>query len=163
MNEQAFVYATSAEVLLALPVGDVLNESANPECPDYASSFFNRAKEADAVSDDETARGWKLLANLCQVTLYPSDPNESFQPVWQDANGRTLVPGDMDEGSAEAIRQLGFAVADAELRARLLDATWNRLRDPSAAREAVRSYVANRAVLDFRRLLKWRVSCAVQF
>ena len=141
MGEQAFAYATGADVLLALPVGDALKESANPECPDYASVFFDRAKKADAAGDDETARGWRLLANLCQVSLKASEPDEPFGPVWQDASGRTLVPGDMDEESAEAIRQLGFAVADAELRARLLDAIWDRHRDPSAAREAVGSYV----------------------
>ena len=142
MNEETFAYTTSAEALLALPVDDALKESVKPECYYYASVFFDRAKEADAADDDETANGWKLLANLCQVTLTPSDPNEPFGPVWQDANGRTLIPGDMDEESADAIRLLGFALTDAELRARLLDATWDRLRDPSAAREAVGSYLA---------------------
>ena len=147
MNEETFAYTTSAEALLALPVDDALKESVKPECHYYASVFFDRAKEADAADDNETANGWKLLANLCQVTLTPSDPNEPFGPVWQDANGRTLIPGDMDEESADAIRQLGFALTDAELRARLLDATWDRLRDPSAAREAVGSYLATASQL----------------
>ena len=53
-----------------------------------------------------------------------------------------MVPGDMDEERAAAVRQLGFAATDGELRAQLLDVTWNSLRDPEAAREAVRSYVA---------------------
>ncbi len=46
----------------------------------------------------------------------------------------------MDEASAAAVRELGLAATDAELRSRLLDAIWERLRDAGAAREAVRSY-----------------------
>ena len=127
MSEPAFAYATSAEVLLTLRVGDALEESVQPECPSYASIFFKQAAASEATGDDESARGWKLLGNLCQVTLTPSGPNEPFRPVWQDVSGRTFIPADMDAESAEAVRQLGQVVTDAELRARLLDATWDRL------------------------------------
>ena len=146
MSEEAFAYSTTAEVLLALPIGDALKESVKAECPSYTGVFFERARVADAAGDNEEARAWFLLAHLCRVTLKASEPNEPFRPVWEDASGRTLVPGDMDEESAAAVRQLGFVASDAELRARLLDATWDRLRDAEAAREAVRSYVvaANR-------------------
>ena len=64
-----------------------------------------------------------------------------FARCGKEPGGRTMVPGDMDEESSAAVRQLGFAVTDGELRARLLDVTWDRLRDAEAAREAVRSYL----------------------
>ena len=141
MSEEAFPYSTTTGVLLALPVEDVLKESAKAECPSYSDIFFERSRVAEAAGDHEVARAWSLLAHLCRVTLKASEQSEPFRPVWEDASGRTLVPGDMDEESAAAVRQLGFDVSDAELRSRLLDATWDRLRDPRAAREAVGSYL----------------------
>ena len=146
MSEEAFAYSTTAEMLLALPVEDALKESESAECISYSSVFFKRARVADASGGNEEARAWRLLAHLCQVSLKASEPNEPLRPVWERAGGRTLVPGDMDEESAAAVRQLGLVVRDAELRCRLLDATWDRLRDAEAARKAVGCYVeeANR-------------------
>ena len=141
MSDEMFPFSTSAEVLMALPVGEALKESRKPECPAYGDVFLERAGAAGAAGDSGVARAWALLAHLCRVTLKASEPNEPFGPVWEEPGGRTIVPGDMDEGSAAAVRQLGFDETDAELRSRLLDAIWDRLRDATAAREAVRSYV----------------------
>ena len=141
MSDESFAFSTTGEVLMALPLGEALKESREPECPAYSDVFFKRAGVAEAAGDNEVWRTWALLAHLCRVVLTPSEPGEPFRPVWQEAGGRTLVPRDMDEQSAAAIRQLGFAARDGELRSRLLDATWDRLRDAGAAREAVRSYL----------------------
>ena len=165
MSEEAFAYSTTAEVLLALPVGDALKESVKAECPAYADLFFERARVADAACDNDAARAWTLLSHLCRVTLKASEPHEPFRPAWQDAGGRTLVPGDMDEESAAAVRQLGFTVSDGELRSRLLDATWDRLRDAGAARDVVTSYVeAAEALFDPEHLTAYaaRVERAVR-
>ena len=142
MKDEAFAFSTTAEVLMVLPVGEALTESGRQECPDYAEVFLARARVAEEAGDGEVARAWGLLAHLCRVALRPGEPNEPFRPLWEEPGGRTMVPGDMDEESAAAVRQLGFAVTDGELRARLLDVTWDRLRNAEAAREAVRSYLA---------------------
>ena len=142
MKDEAFAFSTTAEVLMVLPVGEALTESGSQECPDYAEVFLARARVAEEAGNGEVARAWGLLAHLCRVALRPREPNEPFRPLWDEPGGRTMVPGDMDEESAAAVRQLGFAVTDGELRARLLDLTWDRLRDAEAAREAVRSYLA---------------------
>ena len=141
MSDEAFPFSTTAEVLMTLPVGEALKESKKPDCSAYWNVFFEKAKVAEEAGEVEVARAWALLAHLCQVALRASEPHEPFRLMWQDPTGRTLVPGDMDDGSAAGIRRLAFATTDSELRARLLDATWDRLRDPKAAREAVRSYV----------------------
>ena len=142
MSDEAFPFATTAEVLMALPVGDALKESGKPECPAYGDVFLERARVAEAAGDHEVARAWALLAHLCRVVLKPDEPHEPFHPVWEEPGGRTFVPGDMDEESAAAVRRLAFAATDGELRARLLDAVWDRLRDAETAREAVGSYQA---------------------
>ena len=143
MSEEAFAFATTAELLMGIPVGKALKESTKPECPAYADVFFERAKTSAAAGDHDAARAWTLLAHLCQVALRPSEPNEPFRPMWEEPSGRTMIPRDMDEETAAAVCQLGFTATDAEFRARLLDVTWNRRRDPEAARDAVRSYMAS--------------------
>ena len=142
MSEEEFVFSTATEVLMGLPVGEALRESTKPECLAYADVFLKRARAAEAAGSDEIARGWALLAQLCRVALRPSEPNVPFRPMWEEPGGRTMVPGDMDERSAAAVRELGFATNNGELSARLLDVTWSRLRDPKAARQAVKSYLA---------------------
>ena len=139
MSDDPFAYSTTTEILMGLAVEEAVKEARKSECPAYSDVFHERAR---AAGDNGTARAWALLANLCRVALAPSEPNEPFRPWWEEPGGRTMVPGDMDEESAAAVRQLGIAATDGELGARLLDVTWNRLRDPEAARQAVRSYMA---------------------
>ena len=147
MNEKPFAFSTTADVLTNLPVREALQESREPECPAYANVFFERAQVAEEAGDSETAHAWTLLAHLCRVALRPGEPNEPFRPMREEPGERTLVPGDMDDDSAAAIRQLGFKLSDGELRARLLDTTWDRLRDAEAAREAVSSYLVTAGTL----------------
>jgi Domain of unknown function (DUF4209) len=131
---------------LALDVAGALAVSEKPMCWNYGNVFFGRAKEAEAEGNTETAKGWALLAQLCRVGLRESDASDPFRPMFETSEGRSLMPGDLDQVSADAVCQLGRAVEDPELRARLLDITWERLRDADAARQAVRSYIdaANR-------------------
>ena len=133
--------STTAEVLIGLPVEQALAESEKKDCPAYADLFIESAKEAEEAGERKVATAWGLLADLCQVALRPGEPNEPFRPMWEEPGGRTLVPGDMDGESAAAVRQLGLAANDGELRARLLDISWECLRDPEAAREAVKGYL----------------------
>ena len=108
MSEKAFPFSTTSEVLLALPVGDVLKESEKAECPAYSDVFFERARVTEAAGEHEVARAWTLLAHLCRVTLKASEQSEPFRPVWEDASGRTLLPRDMDDESAAAGSSTGI-------------------------------------------------------
>ena len=131
MSEEEFAYSTTGEVLMALSVGEALQESREPVCPSYSDVFFKRAGAAKAAGDYEVWKAWALLGHICREVLRPR----------QEVGDRTFVPHDMDKDSAAAVREFGLAETDQELRSRLLDATWERLRDANAAREAVRSYV----------------------
>ncbi len=120
MSDEAFLFSTTAEALMDLPVGEALKEGKKPECVSYAEVFLKRAAAAETAGDDGVARAWGLLAHLCRVALRPSEPNEPFRPMREEPGGRTMVPGDMDEESAAAVRELGFAATDGELGARLV-------------------------------------------
>ncbi|HEC12609.1 MAG TPA: DUF4209 domain-containing protein [Acidiferrobacteraceae bacterium] len=140
-NEGSFILSTTPEILLALPVSEALAESEKPECWNYGQVFFKRAKEAEAGANTEVATAWRLLGDLSQVTLEHSDPNEPFRPIVITADGRSILPSDLDEVTAGAVHQLGRVIDDVELSARLLDITWVCLRDPDAARQAVQCYI----------------------
>jgi hypothetical protein len=146
MTDGSFSLFTPPDVLLALDVAGALAESEKPMCWNYGNVFFERAREAEADGNSEVAKAWALLSQLCRIGLRESDASEPFRPMFEMSDGRSLMPSDLDEVSADAVRQLGLAAEDPELRARLLDITWERLRDAEAAREAVRSYIdaANR-------------------
>lgn len=146
MTDGSFSLSTTAEVLLALDVAGALAESEKPMCWNYGNVFFARAKEAEAGGDAEAARPWALLSQLCRIGPRERDAREPFVPMFETSDGRSLLPADLDDVSADAVRQLGLTAEDPELRARLLDITWERLRDADTAKEAVRSYTdaANR-------------------
>jgi hypothetical protein len=146
MSNGAFSLSTTAEILLSLPVSEALTESDKAEAWKYGLVFFGKAKQAEASGNAAVATAWRLLGQLCQVGLQESNPAEPFRSMFEGPEGRSILPSDLDDVSAQAVRQLATAISDAELRARLLDITWDRLRDADAARQAVQSYVdaANR-------------------
>lgn len=125
-----------------LPVKDALAESKKQECWSYGEIFFSRAR-ASGEMDVETARAWRLLGQICQVGLQSDNPDVPFRPAYETAEGRSILPSDLDAVTASAVHQLGVATEDPELQARLLDITWDRVRTPEAARKAVQSYLSS--------------------
>ena len=61
MSDEAFPFATTTEVLMALAVGDALKAIAKPECPAFGYVFLERARVAEASADHEVARARALL------------------------------------------------------------------------------------------------------
>ena len=56
MSDEMFLLSTSAEVPMALPVGEALEESGKPECTAYGDIFLERAGAAEAAGDSGVAR-----------------------------------------------------------------------------------------------------------
>jgi hypothetical protein len=123
MSEDSFSLSTKPEVLLALGVNDAVAESERPMCWNYADVFSDRGEKAEADDSAEVATAWRLLGQLSRLGLQESTPNQPFRPMFEGPNGRSLMPSDLDQVTADAVRQLGFAIEDPELRARLLDIT----------------------------------------
>lgn len=140
VKDEAFPLATTKEILLALPVADAIIEAKMPECWHYAEIFFTKAEQADSNGDVEIGKAWRLLYELCRAEMRPDDLAVPFSPI-PDPEGGWLSPSDMDTTTANAVRALGFESGNPELRARLLDITWESCRDANAAREAVKAYV----------------------
>ena len=67
MSDEMFPLSTSGEVLMALPVGEALEESGKPVCTAYGDIFLERVGAAEVAGDSGVARAWALLAHLCRV------------------------------------------------------------------------------------------------
>ncbi len=138
MSEQQFPLSTVPETLLALPIQEALAESERAECHHYGEVFYSKAEHCE---DTESANAWRLLGQMCRAMLRTSNPDEPFHPLCVMPEGRSLLPSDLDDVSAHALRQLAEKAEDAELKARLFDIVWVRLRDAQAARQAVAAYI----------------------
>ena len=141
MSTERFPFSVNAEMLLAMPVSEALNDSEKLESWHYGQVFYQKAKEAETDDKSDVEIAWRLLGQLAQIMLREGNADEPFQPIAKGADGRSILPVDLDDASADAVRQLGMAVEDVEFQARLLDITWNRLRDPESARRAVQAYL----------------------
>lgn len=138
MSQEQFPLSIKPKPLLALPIQEALAESERAECHYYGKVFYSKAEHCE---DIESANAWRLLGQMCQAMLRASNLDEPFHPLCVMHEGRTLLPSDLDDVSAEALRQLAERVEDPELKSRLLDIAWVRLRDTQAARQAVAAYV----------------------
>lgn len=139
-RDGGFSLATTAGMLLSLPVADAIQEAEMSECCYYAQIFFAKAAQAEPNGDAETGKAWRLLYELCHAEMRPDDKTVPFSPILDPENG-LLSPSDMDAATKDAVRALGFKSGNSELRARLLDITWASCRDANAAREAVKAYM----------------------
>ncbi|MEQ8394678.1 DUF4209 domain-containing protein [Thalassobaculum sp.] len=141
MSDIPFPFGTTADVLSELAIAKALAESEAAECQDYGRVFFARSRSADEARRPEEAKAWHLLGQLTQVGLEAANTAEPFRPLLVTSDGRSILLSDMDQATAEGVWTLAQAVVDPELRARLSDVTWDRLRNPDAARLAIRSYL----------------------
>ena len=129
------------------PIDEAIAQSDKKECWDYGESFSAYADTATHVGENRVAAAWRLLSALVQMMLQASNPSEPFRP-WLEIQGRrTFVPNDLDDATATAVYELAKQVTDPELRARLMDITWDARRDHLAAREAIQCYLQSAARL----------------
>ena len=140
-----------AETLLSLPIDEALAESDKQECRDYGRIFFDRARESEEANKTRTATAWRLLSTLVEVGLQASNLSEPFRPYLGMQGHRTSVSEDLNDATATAVYELAKQVSDPELRARLMDITWDARRDARrdhlAARGAIQCYLQSAARL----------------
>ena len=141
MSVDEFNLATDLDTLLSLEIDAALAESDAHECFDYGTVFYARAKALEDSGNDEHENAWRLLGQLAQIDLRASDTATPFQALGATRDGRTLIPSDLDEATSEAVYRFSDRISDPELKARLCDVTWVRLRRVDAARDAISLYL----------------------
>jgi hypothetical protein len=104
---------------------------------------YERAFHAARQANDEVAQTvYRLLAQLCSMTLRPSDPGNIWIPLFTMANGASSPTAEDFRGEQTAnLSAIVCRIASPALRARVADVAWtNNRRDGASAAAAIDAY-----------------------
>jgi len=144
---QANEIVISVDALRNADIDSVVASAERPSCQEYHSAFDKLAKEAKK-NNEGTFPVWVLLSSLTSMSLKSSDANEPFGPMFILDNSRGAIPNDITSESLEALSEWMPEISDAELRARITDILWLRLRKPEFIKIAVIGYIESALKLE---------------
>ena len=128
-------------ILEQLDLDAVAEKAGGKESYDFGRAFLEKARGTSEVGDEVTARAWTLVGQVCQMMFAPSDVNEPFSAFAVFQDGRTLIPDDIDEETLKRLIGLAPTIRTPEVKSRIADVAWCRLRDIQAAHCAIDGYV----------------------
>ncbi len=134
-------------------------------CQDYFGPFHQRARQAREAGDGVAEAVFTVLFLATEVELRPHDPHQPFGPRFVAKGGRAVAAEDLSDQHWAILAELGPAVADAEMRARLCDLVWVVKRKSELGRAAVAAYLESARTLedpDMWPLCAWRIERAVR-
>ena len=141
-----------------LEIDKVVSTSEQRVCWKYVELFKEQSLESLALSDRDGAASWRILQEICTFHFKPEDTKEPFGPMATFPDGtRTMIPSDIDDVSAQALHHLAGRLLDAELRARVRDVVWERLRKVDSAESAVNDYLLSGKNLQHPERWVWAV------
>jgi hypothetical protein len=109
-------------------------------CHDYGDIILSQLEPLEKSGDKIKYHVYLNLFRLAYLHLNSKDHNE---PIW-----RLDLLKDLPYLDLNTIREFVPFVDDAELRARLSDIVWIKLRDPKCAEIAIESYLESAAILE---------------
>lgn len=134
--------------LLASGVEGMLSRADEPECFAYYSVFLAAERLLTSAADAKQLALVNLLVRVTGMHLDVQETSEPFLPNFVGPNGRTAIPGDLDDSELLFLEEIINDISDAELRARIADVLWVRKRDHKMARLAIESYLASATRLE---------------
>lgn len=135
------------EVIISLDLDIVVGRTSERECSAYGVEIA--ALLADEVRwDKPQLEALRFVGSVLSMTLSASNPAEPFGPAFVFGNERGPIPGDYPRQELLALLPCISALADDELRARLLDLTWLQGKSFEAAKGAVRAYLESATRLE---------------
>jgi hypothetical protein len=132
----------------ALPWQGVVDECEQKECDIYAAKYFSRAKEAEMAGNEKAHEIYTLLGAITSLHLRADNKDEPFEPMAVLQNSRTAIVDDISTEHLGVLREIIGDVNDPELRARIADVIWIRLKDHKAAGIAIDAYLESASKLD---------------
>ena len=131
----------SSAAAVSLNIETIL-QSSDRRCEEYASALW-RAKDVACLlglhQDVQDTLG--ALSQILGFHFSPEDSQEPFSAGVRLEGKRSAIPSDYDEEAIRTLIQLAEGFDDAEFGSRIFDVAWVVLRDPKAARSAIRSYL----------------------
>ena len=107
----------------------------------YSRKFLNKVKESEESKDEKISEVYVLLGAITSLVLRSESTDEPFVPLFVFQNGRSAIVDDFTDNHLDVLKGLATGILDAEMKARIADILWIRMRDFRMAQLAVESYL----------------------
>lgn len=138
----------TAEDLRKVVWPEVIAGLEEKECHEYMTAFIRKMNEAETSKAQTEYSVYRLLAQLTSLHLHHESATEPYGPLTILGGSRRAVPDDFSEKQLSVLEEIVFTVNDAEMRARVADVVWLRLRNFKAAILAVDSFLETASSLE---------------
>ena len=137
-----------------------LDESRREECDSFSRIFINRKKEAEENGNEEEYTLYDLLARVTSFILKPEGKQQVFVAQFSGNGSRSALPQDITDEEISLLQEVyPDAFENLEMKSRVGDLLWVRIRDHEAAKSACVAYkdsiteLSNYAINKLRRAL----------
>lgn len=127
---------------------EVIASVPDKSCHEYMAAFIRKMNKAETSEAQTEYSVYRLLAQVTSLHLHHESAADPFGPLTILRGSRSAIPDDFSEAQLKALEEVVFDIQDAELRARIADIVWLRLRKFRAAVLAVDSYLESASILE---------------
>ena len=107
----------------------------------YSRKFLDKVKKSEESKDEKISEVYVLLGAITSLVLRSESTDEPFVPLFVFQHGRSATVDDFTDNHLDVLKELATGILDAEMRARVCDILWIRIRDFRMAQLAVESYL----------------------
>ena len=122
----------------------LINKCDVKECNKYSTIFFEKAREAESADNKTLQEVFSLLEIITSMMFDPSSKTNPFSSVW----GMPDPLSSFSENNLNVLNEIVNDVKDAEMRARIADILWIRIRDYRHAELGIDSYLQSASILE---------------
>ncbi len=131
----------SAGHFSAADIESALEDAEKKDCLYYYPLLFAAAEHANDLGDYDRQRAFKTLGHVCTMALDADSKDEPLKPRFTTASGRSASVDDFADEDVIAMAEGVSTITDPELRARIADLVWIRLRQYQTALVAISAYL----------------------
>ena len=113
----------------------------SPTCDHLVGQYQEFEKSAREAGEIQLANAFWFLGSVCTMMLTPGNEESPYSPSFRFQNGRSPIVDDFEDQHLEVAFEALSEVGDSDLRGRIGDVIWIRLRKHEAARVAVDSFL----------------------
>lgn len=91
---------------------------------------------------------YSLFNAISSIHLRPENKTEPLGPMYIDKSGRSAIPDDFNNETIQALSDYVEEINDPELKSRIADIVWLRLKNPKMAEIAINAYLDSAVSLE---------------
>lgn len=123
-------------------------EADEKECYQYASLFVRKMREAESAEEQTGFSVYRLLSQITSLQLRHESTTEPYGPISVIEGYRSSIIEDFSGEQLKVLEEIVSEIVDAELRARIADVIWFRLKNYRAALLAIDAYLESASNLE---------------